>query len=76
LRNGLTVEEAEKQGGISLFNSPYVNPDPDVVKDLDWYREAFPGDGRTLVASGAFSSFPSSSSHCSFGGCVTMRIAR
>ncbi|GAA5826369.1 hypothetical protein JCM3770_000640 [Rhodotorula araucariae] len=36
--------------GIELFRSPYVNPV--VQRDDKWWREAMPGDGRTVVAWG------------------------
>lgn len=49
------MEEAETEGGIALLSSPYVNPSPEVVKDVEWYKAAFPE--RTLVAWGAFSRF-------------------
>ncbi|GAA5908724.1 hypothetical protein JCM6882_008185 [Rhodosporidiobolus microsporus] len=49
----LSIEEAEKEGkGVKLLSSPYVNPHPAVVKDLNWYREAFPSGGRTMVTWG------------------------
>jgi hypothetical protein len=59
LKEGLKVEEAEEKGGLALLNSPYVNPGSEIDKDLEWYREAFPGAGRTMVTWGAL---PSSSS--------------
>ncbi|GAA5866354.1 hypothetical protein JCM8547_000749 [Rhodosporidiobolus lusitaniae] len=37
--------------GIELLKSPYVNPGA-VVKDSEWLKEAFPGDGKTVVAWG------------------------
>ncbi|BGP33474.1 hypothetical protein JCM10296v2_005276 [Rhodotorula toruloides] len=36
--------------GIEKFNSPYVNPI--VCQDADWWKEACPGDGRTVVTWG------------------------
>ncbi|BGP41526.1 hypothetical protein JCM10450v2_005574 [Rhodotorula kratochvilovae] len=36
--------------GIELFRSPYVNPV--VQRDEEWWREAMPGEGRTVVAWG------------------------
>ncbi|GAA5823997.1 hypothetical protein JCM10212_005312, partial [Sporobolomyces blumeae] len=33
----------------SFGRDPYLNPDPRVVKDLEWYKAAFPGQGRTVV---------------------------
>ncbi|GAA5999629.1 uncharacterized protein JCM10292_003656 [Rhodotorula paludigena] len=48
-----SVEEAEReQRGLKLLASPYVNPHPGVVKDLEWYKEALPGDSKTLVTWG------------------------
>jgi hypothetical protein len=36
--------------GLDLFNSPHVNPS--VCEDLEWWREALPGAGRTCVTWG------------------------
>ncbi|GAA5981329.1 hypothetical protein JCM11641_005286 [Rhodosporidiobolus odoratus] len=36
--------------GVELFKSPYVNPV--ACKDPEWLKEAFPGDGKTLVSWG------------------------
>jgi acetyl esterase/lipase len=42
---------AEKEGkGLDLLSSPYVNPS--VCEDLEWWNEAFPGEGRTMVTWG------------------------
>ncbi|BGP41260.1 hypothetical protein JCM10450v2_005302 [Rhodotorula kratochvilovae] len=46
------VEDAESGDGLALLASPYVNPHPGVVKDLSWYKEALPADGKTLVTWG------------------------
>ncbi|KAJ8293800.1 Esterase [Rhodotorula toruloides] len=49
----LAVDKPEEEReGTELFGSPYVNPNPRVVKDLSWYKEALPGNGRTLVSWG------------------------
>ncbi|GAA5878230.1 hypothetical protein JCM8547_003162 [Rhodosporidiobolus lusitaniae] len=54
LDTSLTAEEAEKDGkGLEMLSSPYVNPTPALVKDMEWYKEAFPGEGRTLVMWGS-----------------------
>lgn len=54
-----SVEEAEReQRGLKLLASPYVNPHPGVVNDLEWYKEALPGDGKTLVTWGPFAVAP------------------
>jgi hypothetical protein len=53
----ISVDEAEAAGGLDLLSSPYDNPAPAVVKDLTWYAEALPSEGRTLVAWGGFSYF-------------------
>ncbi|KAM0750150.1 alpha/beta-hydrolase [Meredithblackwellia eburnea MCA 4105] len=45
------VFEVENKGkGLELLKSPYVNPS--VCTDLDWWKEALPGEGRTMVAWG------------------------
>jgi len=49
----MSVEEADGGEGVELLASPYVNPHASVVKDLAWYKEAMPGDGKTLVTWGA-----------------------
>lgn len=36
--------------GVALFDSPYVNPS--VQKDLEWWKEACPPAGRTMVVWG------------------------
>ncbi|BGP01054.1 hypothetical protein NBRC10513v2_004936 [Rhodotorula toruloides] len=49
----LAVDKAEEEReGAELFASPYVNPNPRVVPDLNWYKEALPGNGRTIVSWG------------------------
>ncbi|BGP25756.1 hypothetical protein JCM10295v2_004693 [Rhodotorula toruloides] len=49
----LAIDKSEEQcEGVELFDSPYVNPNPRVVKDLSWYETALPGNGRTLVSWG------------------------
>lgn len=50
----MAVEQAEEEGGLSLLNSPYVNPG--IVEDLGWLKEAYPSDGRTMVSWGGSSS--------------------
>ncbi|GAA5825122.1 hypothetical protein JCM11251_006106 [Rhodosporidiobolus azoricus] len=50
---GLSIEEAEEEtSGVRLLSSPYVNPNPAVVKDLIWYKEAIPDGGKTLITWG------------------------
>ncbi|GAA5971405.1 hypothetical protein JCM21900_006793 [Sporobolomyces salmonicolor] len=50
IEEGLSVEEAEKESrGIKMLSSPYVNPNPAVVKDWTWYTEAFPGPLKTMI---------------------------
>lgn len=49
---GKSVEEADGGEGVELLASPHVNPHASVVKDLGWYKEAMPGDGKTLVTWG------------------------
>lgn len=47
----ITGAKYVKEGtGLDLFNSPYVNPS--VCEDLDWWKEACPGNGRTCVTWG------------------------
>ncbi|GAA5972066.1 hypothetical protein JCM11641_002482 [Rhodosporidiobolus odoratus] len=50
---GLSAKEAEEaEKGLRLLSSPYVNPNPEVVKDLSWYKQAIPDEGRTLLTWG------------------------
>ncbi|ORY70605.1 Alpha/Beta hydrolase protein [Leucosporidium creatinivorum] len=43
--------EAEEEGsGTKLMSSPYVNPSR--CKDLEWWKSAMPGEGKTLVTWG------------------------
>ena len=52
---GLKATHAGNEGtGVDLLMSPYVNPS--VCDDLDWWKEACPGGGRTMISWGeAFS---------------------
>lgn len=44
---------AGKEGkGLDLLRSPYVNPS--VCDDLEWWKEAMPGAGKTMVAWGKY----------------------
>ncbi|BGP17632.1 hypothetical protein JCM10213_001283 [Rhodosporidiobolus nylandii] len=53
VKAGLSAGKAEKEGkGLVLLSSPYVNPNPQVLRDWTWYKEAFPGEGKTLVTWG------------------------
>lgn len=45
--------EAEEEGfGTKLLSSPYVNPSR--CEDLEWWKSAMPGEGKTLVTWGSF----------------------
>ncbi|GAA5902011.1 hypothetical protein JCM5296_007554 [Sporobolomyces johnsonii] len=58
VEEGLSVEEAEKEGrGIRMLSSPYVNPNPNVVKDWTWYTEAFPAPLKTMITWGGMEIF-------------------
>ncbi|GAA5907540.1 hypothetical protein JCM8208_001410 [Rhodotorula glutinis] len=48
----VSAAAADEGEGLALLASPYVNPHAGVVKDLAWYKEALPGDGKTLVTWG------------------------
>lgn len=37
----------QEHSGLALLDSPYVNPS--VNHNLEWWKEALPGDGRTMV---------------------------
>lgn len=47
---GFTASAEKTLSGVELFSSPYVNPS--VCEDVEWWKEACPGDGMTLVTWG------------------------
>lgn len=44
------LEAEEGQDASRQLGSPYANPS--VCKDIDWWKKAMPGDGRTMVTWG------------------------
>lgn len=44
------LEEGEEAEGLKVLRSPFVNPA--MVRDLEWWREACPPEGRTFVSWG------------------------
>lgn len=49
-----TPFQAEEQGkGVRLLSSPYVNPSR--CEDLQWWKEAMPGGGKTMITWGELS---------------------
>lgn len=45
------VHDVQNEGdGLELLNSPYVNPS--VCRDSEWWKEALPGAGRTMITWG------------------------